>query len=187
MSAAGWQQRPVNYAQRLDERDPASVELVVIHCTELPDLAMAREYAERVHYPDSQTGNCGHLYLDRSGELEQWVPLNRIAHHVRGHNQASVGIELVNLGRYPHWLDAAHQQMTEPYPELQLAALLKLLQALGQQLPSLAFIAGHAELDREQVAATDQPDILVQRKLDPGPLFPWPRVLSACGLERLRC
>lgn len=185
MSATGWRERPVSYAERLGQRDLSSVDLVVIHCTELPDLAMAREYAERVHYHDSQTGNCGHFYVDRSGALEQWVPLDRIAHHVRGHNQASVGIELVNLGRYPHWLHAGHQQMSEPYPEPQLAALLQLLHSLCRALPSLASIAGHAELDREPVAASNQPDILVQRKLDPGPLFPWQRILSACGLERL--
>ena len=46
---------PLPYAARLESRDPAHVDLVVIHCTELPDLPLAREYGERVLY-DTGTG-----------------------------------------------------------------------------------------------------------------------------------
>ena len=42
------------------------VDLVVIHCTELPDLAIAREYGERVLH-DNGSGNSGHFYIDRDG------------------------------------------------------------------------------------------------------------------------
>jgi N-acetylmuramoyl-L-alanine amidase len=183
MAGLACAQRPVSYAGRLDKRSPGSIKTVVVHCTELPDLAMAREYAERIHYAASQTGNCGHFYLDRGGQAEQWVPLDRVAHHVRGHNQGSIGIELVNTGRYPHWLHSGHQQMAEPYPEAQLVALLELLAQLRLQLPALSFIAGHDQLDREQVPASDQPGTLVQRKTDPGPLFPWPRIIASSSLQ----
>ena len=172
------------YVERLDARAAEAVELVVIHCTELPDLAMAREYGERVLYA-AGTGNSGHWYIDRDGRIVEYVPATRIAHHVRGANAGSVGIELVNRGRWPRWLDAGHQAMDEPYPQAQIAALLRLLAWLRATLPALRSIAGHEDLDTERVPATDDPAVRVPRKRDPGPLFPWARVLSGCGLQRL--
>ena len=175
---------PLPYAARLELRLPATVELVVIHCTELPDLALAREYGERVLY-DSGTGNSGHFYIDRDGGIHRFVPPERIAHHVRGHNARSIGIELVNTGRYPHWLDSRHQAMDEPYPEAQIDALIALLFALAAGLPALRHIAGHEDLDLEQVPATNDASIPVPRKRDPGPRFPWPRVLAALPFTRI--
>jgi len=45
-------------------------------------------------------------------------------------------------------------------------------------------IAGHEDLDREWLAASDDPQRRVRRKLDPGPLFPWSRVLASTTLKR---
>lgn len=177
---------PLPYVDRLDPRPLSQVDLVVIHCTELPDLAMARSYGERVLYPASGTGNSGHWYLDRDGSAVQYVPHERIAHHVRGYNPRSIGIELVNTGRYPHWLDSRHQAMQEPYPQAQIAALLLLLERLSETLPSLRWIAGHEELDTTTEPASDDPALEVRRKLDPGPLFPWPQVLATTTLQRLQ-
>ncbi len=176
---------PLPYEAKLAQRALSQVDLVVVHCTELPDLASAREYGERVLYPDSGTGNSGHYYIDRDGSCHRYVAPDRIAHHVRGHNPRSIGIELVNTGRWPHWLDSRHQAMQEAYPDVQVAGLIGLLQSLARQLPALRFIAGHEDLDTERVAASDDPSILVPRKRDPGPLFPWPRVLAAIPLQRL--
>ncbi len=176
--------RPLPYVDRLEKRDPATIDLVVIHCTELPDLVTAREYGERIVHP-SGTGNSGHYYIDRDGTAYCYVPDERIAHHVRGHNEHSIGIELVNTGRWPDWLDSRHQAMTEPYPEAQIDALLALLAELDARLPRLSTIAGHEDLDTGMVAASDDPARKVRRKRDPGPLFPWPRVLARCGLQRV--
>ena len=177
-------QRPLSYVSRLDVRDPADIELLVVHCTELPDLATAREYGEIIHYPDSATGNAGHYYIDRDGQTEQWVPLDRVAHHVRGHNANSVGIELVNRGRFPDWYDSRRQDAFEPYPEVQIDALLHLIGQLREFLPSLERIAGHEDLDQALVPASDDPDLRVCRKRDPGPSFPWDRILEHAGLLR---
>ena len=182
--------RPLPYEARLAQRPLSQVDLAVIHCTELPDLATAREYGERVLYPERAdgsggTGNSGHYYVDRDGGCERYVAPDRIAHHVRGYNPRSIGIELVNRGRFPHWLDSRHQAMDEPYPEAQIEALVALLQALRAELPALRFVAGHEDLDTERVPASDDPAILVPRKRDPGPLFPWQRVLAQVGLERM--
>lgn len=175
---------PLPYEGKLEQRPLSDVTLVVIHCTELPDLAMAREYGERARY-DSGTGNSGHYYIDRDGRIEQYVALDRIAHQVRGQNAHSIGIELVNTGRYPHWLDSRHQAMDEPYPEAQIEALLALLAWLPQALPSLRDIAGHEDLDTAEEPASDDPSRRVPRKRDPGPLFPWQRITASIPLRRL--
>ncbi|MFC6839118.1 N-acetylmuramoyl-L-alanine amidase [Xanthomonas theicola] len=172
---------PLPYVERLQARTLDAIELAVIHCTELPDLASARAYGERVLYP-SGTGNSGHLYIDRDGSVHRYVPLQRVAHHVRGYNRQSLGIELVNRGRYPHWLDSRHQAMREAYAPAQIQALIALLRQLRAELPQLRRIAGHDALDRSRESASDDPALQVQRKRDPGPRFPWPQVLEAVAL-----
>jgi N-acetylmuramoyl-L-alanine amidase len=179
------QRQPLPYAEALAARDLADIDLVVIHCTELPDLAMAREYGERVLYPGSGTGNSGHYYVDRDGGIHEYVDPARIAHHTRGCNPRSIGIELVNSGRYPHWLDSRRQAMDEPYTEAQIAALIALLGELHARIPSLTLIAGHEDLDLDEVQASDDPALKVRRKRDPGPHFPWAQILQAVPLQRM--
>ena len=176
---------PLPYADALAARPSGEIDLVVVHCTELPDLAMARDYGERVLYPASGTGNSGHYYIDRDGGIVEYVDPARIAHHTRGYNPRSIGIELVNIGRYPHWLDSRHQAMDEAYTEDQIEALVALLRDLHARIPSLALIAGHEDLDLDEVEASDDPELKVRRKRDPGPRFPWARVLAAVPLERI--
>ncbi len=184
MTALDLRAWPLPYESRLESRSTADIDLVVIHCTELPDLAMAREYGERVLY-DAGTGNSGHYYVDRDGSVHAFVHPERIAHHTRGYNPRSVGIELVNIGRYPHWFDSRHQAMAETYTAEQVDALIALLLQLRRDLPNLRQIAGHEDFDTALVAASDDPESQVPRKRDPGPLFPWQRVLAASGLTRL--
>lgn len=172
------------YVDALAGRLPGAIDLVVVHCTELPDLAMARAYAERVLYPASGTGNSGHYYLDRDGGIVEYVPLHRIAHHTRGYNARSIGVEIVNSGRYPDWLDSRRQAMDEDYTEAQVEALIALLDDLHARIPSLSHIAGHEDLDLDEVPASDDSSKRVRRKRDPGPRFPWQRVLDGVRLQR---
>ena len=185
MTALDLRTWPLPYEDRLESRPIAAIDLVVMHCTELPDLAMAREYGERVHY-EAGTGNSGHYYIDRDGAVHGFIQPERVAHHTRGYNPRSIGIELVNTGRFPHWFDSRQQAMTEPYTPAQIAALIALLASLRREFPDLTQIAGHEDLDTAMVPASDDPDTQVARKLDPGPLFPWQRVLDASGLTRIR-
>lgn len=173
------------YVEKLQHRSTTDIDLAVIHCTELPSLAMAREYGEKIHYPESGTGNSGHYYIGQNGNIEQWVPPDRVAHHVRNSNQRSIGIELDNPGRYPNWYDSRHQRMTHQYPADQITGLLQLLSHLSAELPCLEWLCGHDALDRSEVQATDNPDLTVLRKRDPGPCFPWPEVLSGTCLKPL--
>ena len=48
---------PLPYELQLDARPLSQVDLVVIHCTEVPTLELSREFGERVLYPGSGTGN----------------------------------------------------------------------------------------------------------------------------------
>ena len=93
---------------------------MVIHATELPDMETAREYGERIHHDESRTGNSGHFYIDRDGRIEQWVPLDRVAHHVRGHNRDSVGIELVNGGAGRTGTTAVTRNGRRRFPDAQI-------------------------------------------------------------------
>jgi len=185
LAEPGIRDHPLEYASRLQTRALDSIDLLVMHCTELPDLATAREFGERVQHADQQTGFSGHFYVDRDGSVHAYVPIDRIAHHTRGCNARSVGIELVNLGRFPDWFDSRRQEMTEPYPSPQIASLLALVGTLRAKLPALRWIAGHEDLDRGCVAASDAPGLQVFRKRDPGPRFPWQEVLGQSGLERM--
>ena len=176
---------PLPYVDALAARDLAAIDIVVLHCTELPDLATAREYGERILYPASGTGNSGHYYIDRDGGIAEYVPPERIAHHTRGWNPRSIGIELVNTGRYPHWLDSRHQAMEEAYTDAQIESLVALLLDLQARIPSLVQIAGHEDLDLDEVESSDDPTVKVRRKRDPGPLFPWAEVLAASPMQRI--
>ena len=53
---------PLPYVDALAARPVDSIDLVVIHCTELPDLATARRFGERIQYDQSRTGNSGQGY-----------------------------------------------------------------------------------------------------------------------------
>lgn len=171
------------YFSALEHRKVEDIELVVIHCTELPDLVAAREYGERILYPDSGTGNSGHYYIERSGMIHQWIPIDRVAHHVTGFNSQSIGIEMVNKGRYPDWYDSRNQEMEEPYSAESINKLKFLLTDLKDKLPRLEWIAAHQALDKNLVPSSNDPGIKVHRKRDPGPLFPWHELLAAIDLK----
>src|ERR1700722_9009568 len=85
---------PLPYESRLDHRDASAIDLVVIHCTELPDMKMTREFGERIHYPAKGTGNSGHYYIDTDGTTYKFVGPERIANHTFGWNTRSVGIRI---------------------------------------------------------------------------------------------
>jgi N-acetylmuramoyl-L-alanine amidase len=60
------------------------------------------------------------------------------------------------------------------------------LRQLRSDLPNLRYIAGHEDLDQRLEPATDDPAIMLHRRQDPGPLFPWGEIVPASGLERLK-
>ncbi len=180
-----WRVRLIPTISGLESRSLNEINAIVIHATELPTLAKARQFAEEIHYLGSQTGNSGHFYIDTDGSVECWVTPERVAHHVKGYNRPSIGIELVHPGRYPNWLSSEHQSWETPYPDAQIEALIALINQLHVRLPGLHHIAGHDEIDRDWIEASDDPTKKVRRKLDPGPTFPWPEVYAKTPLTPL--
>jgi N-acetylmuramoyl-L-alanine amidase len=171
----------LHYNEKLEKRTVNDIEIIVIHCTELPDIQTARDYGEKVHY-QSGTGNSGHYYIAKSGTTYQWVENNRIAHHVKDHNKKSIGIELDNLGRYPDWHKTNHQIMHDEYPIEQIDALVDLIHQLQKLLPNLKYITGHEDLDTRLIASENDPEVFIRRKMDPGKLFPWENVMQRINL-----
>lgn len=78
-------------------------------------------------------------------------------------NSSSIGIELVNRG----YIEGEHGRLWYPYSDEQIDALIVLLKDIMHRhgLKPGAII-GHS-------------DIAPQRKVDPGPLFPWKRLADA--------
>ena len=177
---------PLSYEARLVQRNPNDIHLIVIHCTELPTLDEARLFGERIHHEDTQTGNSGHYYIDKSGGMFEFVSPKYVAHHVVGHNNHSIGIELINAGRYPNWFYSDNQDPTDEYSEAQVKTLIRLLEYLAKEYPTVKSVAGHEDLDDTWVPAEDDAGIMIKRKIDPGPLFPWAHVMSNTTLTRLR-
>jgi N-acetylmuramoyl-L-alanine amidase len=176
---------PLPYEERLATRPSSAIDLVVIHCTELADMKMAREFGERIHYAGTRTGNSGHYYIDLDGKVFRFVADNRVANHTFSYNPRSIGIELINIGRYPHWGDSRYQAFTVTYTQAQIDSLRALLAQLRNDYINLHWIAGHEDLDRRLEPASDDPSTLLPRRQDPGPLFPWAGVLEGSGLERM--
>jgi N-acetylmuramoyl-L-alanine amidase len=144
------------------------VQYIVLHYTSADlkrSLALLTEGEVSAHY----------LIADGSASVYRLVDENRRAWHAgdsawQGRtwlNASTIGIELVNQGYY----DGPAGRYWQPYGEAQIDALIVLLKDLVKRhgLP-VDSIIGHS-------------DIAPQRKVDPGPLFPWQRLAEA-GLIR---
>ncbi|WP_447587923.1 N-acetylmuramoyl-L-alanine amidase [Aquipseudomonas campi] len=144
------------------------VQYIVVHytSTDLPrSLALLTQTDVSSHY----------LIGDNPPTIYRLVDENRRAWHAgvsewQGRtwlNASTLGIELVNQG----YFDGPQGRYWQPYNPAQIDALIVLLKDLVKRhdLP-IDSIIGHS-------------DIAPQRKVDPGPLFPWKRLADA-GLIR---
>lgn len=101
-----------------------------------------------------------HLYIDRGGDLTQFVPLTERAWHAgassfRGRsrcNDFAIGIELEGTD-------------TTPYTDEQYKSLVPLVTAI---------IRAYPRIDARAIAAHS--DVAPRRKSDPGPAFDWQRL-----------
>lgn len=162
-------QATYNPSPNWDERPSEHIDLLVIHGISLPpgefggrfvhdlfanqlDPARHDYFKEIAHIKVSS-----HLFIDRLGELWQFVPFHKRAWHAgksvfqgrENCNDFSIGIELEGTD-------------TEPYTDAQYKTLTEATVAILETYPliSLDKIVGHS-------------DIAPDRKTDPGSAFNW--------------
>ena len=148
------------------------VRFLVMHYTEIDEarsLAVLTGDEVSVHYvvPDAPRIH------DGEPVVYQLVPEDKRAWHAGQSywqgatelNASSIGIENVNLGP----IDTPSGRTWQPYPPAQIDALVKLSRDIVERygIPPTR-VVGHS-------------DIAPQRKIDPGPLFPW-RTLYDAGI-----
>ncbi len=148
------------------------VRQIVVHATGGPDCDASRSFRGGTltgivqHFLQNQGRISIHYVIGRDGKIVAMVPESEVAFHVRGHNQDSIGIELVNDG-----------DGRDPFADAQIAALIDLLRGLlARHGLTIDAIKSHDELDDSTIVCDG---VTIKRKQDPGLAFPWPRVLSA--------
>lgn len=149
--------------------DPADISLIVVHAISLPPGEFGGPHVERLFtarldpaaHPYFETIKAlevsAHLFIDRRGEITQFVPFDRRAWHAGASsfdgrercNDFSIGIELEGCDEQP-FTDAQYEQLARG-----CGALMDAYPAITP-----ARILGHS-------------DIAPGRKTDPGPLFDW--------------
>jgi N-acetylmuramoyl-L-alanine amidase len=129
-----------------------SAELIVIHYT------AGHDSLPWLTNPESKAS--AHFLIGRDGKTTQLVDTDHIAWHAgrseywgrKSVNRFSIGIELENLGNL--------KGDFEPFQNTQMGSLLTLIADLLEAHESIKDIVGHC-------------DVAPNRKIDPGPLFPW--------------
>jgi N-acetylmuramoyl-L-alanine amidase len=158
-----------SHGLRIDDSHTASgqnsrVQYIVLHYT-------STDLARSLHLLTETEVSSHYLIAEAPATIYRLVDENRRAWHAgdsqwRGRtwlNSTTIGIELVNQGFY----DTANGRYWQPFAPAQIDALIILLKDIMQrhQLAPGSIIA-HS-------------DIAPQRKVDPGPLFPWKRLADA--------
>ena len=157
-----------NFSDRLEEVEPT---LLVIHNISLPPGEFGGSYIADFFQNKLDTSKhpffeeiadlqvSSHLFVDREGQLVQFVDLNKKAWHAgisefegqKECNDFSIGIELEGTD-------------TEPYSDKQYLSLISLTNCLMERYSGISTerIVGHC-------------DIAPSRKTDPGVSFDWSR------------
>jgi N-acetylmuramoyl-L-alanine amidase len=137
------------------------LDMLVLHYTGMKDGPSA---LARLCDPEAQVS--AHYMVEEDGTVFAIVPEDKRAWHAgrswwQGEddlNSRSIGIEIVNGG---------HDFGLPPYPDVQIAAVIELCQAILARWP----------IHRTRIVAHS--DIAPARKDDPGERFPWERLAKA--------
>jgi N-acetyl-anhydromuramyl-L-alanine amidase AmpD len=114
--------------------------------------------------------------IGRDGTVAAGISELVAASHAVGWNQRSIGIELVNNG-----------DGVDPFPEVQVAALRKLVREIRGRHPAVApeRVLRHSDVDRTAFPAARHGEACTafRRKLDPGEAFPWDAFKAALARD----
>jgi N-acetylmuramoyl-L-alanine amidase len=160
-------------ARRTGGARTVPVDMIVIHSTGGPtcDAATGKPIwvdagtlEENLRQIEAHPSLGIHYMIDRDGTLRASVPEKQIAHHVMHYSQRSIAIELINQG-----------DGRDPFPEVQLSALVKLLRDITQRRGiTREGIKRHSDLDHGRMEC----DKSKRRKVDPGAAFPYKAILD---------
>jgi len=160
-------------ARRTGKGRTEVIDMVVIHSTGGPTCdaitgrpiwVKAGTLTENMRKIEADPRLGVHYMIDRDGTLRASVPENEIANHVFHYSGQSIGIELINNG-----------DGRDPFPEAQLATLVKLLRDITQRRGiTRAGIKRHSNLDHALLSC----DRTQRRKVDPGAAFPYESILN---------
>ena len=160
-----------------DRPHHCEVELIIIHAISLPPEQFGGGHIEKFFTNSLNWGEheyfekirslrvSSHLFVDRLGEVTQFVDLNKRAWHAgesawegrKGCNDFSIGIELEGSD-------------SQPYESDQYLSLVDLLVSIFGLYPRVTIdaVVGHS-------------DVSPDRKTDPGPFFDWDYLRAEIG------
>lgn len=142
--------------------------MIVLHWTELPDLAALWKAFRPARLPVSRpelahagrVNVASHFVVDRDGAIYRLLPETAIARHAIGLNRAAIGIE--NVGG-----------STAPLTECQVRANAKLVADLAARHPTIRYLIGHHEYGRFRGTPLweEKDPTYFTTKVDPGDEF----------------
>ncbi len=160
-------------ARRTGKVRTETIDMVVIHSTGGPTCdaktgkpiwVKAGTLEENLRDIEANPNLGIHYMIDRDGTLRASVPEDQMVHHVLHYSGHSIAIELINDGD-------GH----DPFPDAQLASLVKLLRDITQRRGiRREGIKRHSDLDHAKLTC----DSTQRRKVDPGAAFPFKSVLD---------
>jgi N-acetylmuramoyl-L-alanine amidase len=160
-------------ARRTGKVRTQAIDMVVIHSTGGPTCDAttgkpiwvgAGTLAENMRLIEADPKLGIHYMIDRDGTLRGSVPEDEVANHVFHYSGRSIGIELINDG-----------DGLDPFPDAQLASLVKLLRDIKQRRAiTRDGIKRHSDLDHALLSC----DRTQRRKVDPGAAFPYEAILD---------
>ena len=148
---------PVEFVRSPNHGGEITPRIIVIHATGTQGVASPLSWLA-----NSQSGVSAHLVIDKDGTVYQMVPFNYAAWHAGKSeydgepnvNNFSIGIENVGMGG------------NDPWPDKQIDANRDVIAALLDAY-EIEDVVGHSDVA-----------IPPGRKVDPGPNYPWDKVVE---------
>lgn len=149
------------------------IDMIVIHSTGGPTCdtrtgqlvwVKAGSLEENIRIIEAHPTLGIHYMIDRDGTLRKSVPEDQVGHHVFRFSERSVAVELINDG-----------DGIDPFSELQLRATVSLIKDIAARNKlTRDSVKRHSDLDFGTLPCMRN----MRRKVDPGPAFPFEKVLD---------